>query len=149
MPVPCVQRAWPASWTRTSLTWRPTSSATCSFALRWEPDDVADQLGDPRTVLGPPLVMTADWLRHAAALARTHTLSFYDASWAATAIALRMPLVSADTWLLAAGLAESPRDIVTRLKLPPDEPPATPEEPRRGARAALTPGGAHLRSGCQ
>jgi hypothetical protein len=39
---------------------RPTSSATCSFALRWEPDDVADQLGDPRTVLGPALVMTAD-----------------------------------------------------------------------------------------
>jgi predicted nucleic acid-binding protein len=99
-----------------------------------EPDDVADQLDDLHTVLGPPLVMTADWLRHAAALARIHALSFYDASWAATAIALRMPLVSADTRLLAAGLAESPRDIVTRLKLPPHEPPATPEEPRRGAR---------------
>lgn len=86
-------------------------------ALRWEPSAVADQLDDLGTILGPPLVMTADWLRHAAALAHTHTLSFYDASWAATAAELRMPLVSADRQLLAAGLAESPSTIVARLKM--------------------------------
>lgn len=86
-------------------------------ALRWEPSAVADQLDDLVTILGPPLVMTADWLRHAAALAHTHTLSFYDASWAATAAELRMPLVSADRQLLAAGLAESPSTIVARLKM--------------------------------
>lgn len=61
--------------------------------------------------------MTADWLRHAAALAHDHGLSFYDASWAATADKLNMPLVSADRQLLAAGLAESPSDAVARLRL--------------------------------
>ncbi len=86
-------------------------------ALRWEPSAVADQLDDLRTILGPPLVMTPEWLRHAATLAHTHTLSFYDASWAATAAELGMPLVSADRQLLAAGLAESPSEIVARLKL--------------------------------
>ena len=86
-------------------------------ALGWEPADVADQLDDLHTVLGPPLVMTADWLRHAAALAHDHGLSFYDASWAATADKLNMPLVSADRQLLAAGLAESPSDAVARLRL--------------------------------
>lgn len=86
-------------------------------ALRWEPSAVADQLDDLSTILGPPLVMTADWLRHAAALAHTHTLSFYDASWAATAAKLSMPLVSADRQLLAAGLAEAPSTIGARLKL--------------------------------
>lgn len=86
-------------------------------ALRWEPSAVADQLDDLRAILGPPLVMTPEWLRHAATLAHTHTLSFYDASWAATAAELGMPLVSADRQLLAAGLAESPSEIVARLKL--------------------------------
>lgn len=86
-------------------------------AFRWEPSAVADQLDDLGVILGQPLVMTADWLRHAAALAHTHTLSFYDASWAATAAKLRMPLVSADRQLLAAGLAESPSTIVARLKM--------------------------------
>lgn len=86
-------------------------------ALRWEPAEVADQLDDLETVIGPPLVMTADWLRYAAALAHEHGLSFYDASWAATADRLNMSLVSADRQLLAAGLAESPSDAVARLKL--------------------------------
>lgn len=86
-------------------------------ALRWEPTAVADQLEDLHAIVGPPLVMAGDWLRYAAALAHDHGLSFYDASWAATAHKLNMALVSADRQLLAAGLAESPTDTVTRLRL--------------------------------
>ncbi len=88
-----------------------------SRALRWPPSDVADQLDDLQVILGPPLVMTPTWLRRAASLAHLHMLSFYDASWAATAAELRIPLVSADHRLLSAGLAESSTDIATRLKL--------------------------------
>lgn len=86
-------------------------------ALRWTATDVADQLDDLHAILGPPLVMTPIWLRRAATLAHIHTLSFYDASWAATAVELGIPLISADRGLLAAGLAESPSEIATRLKL--------------------------------
>jgi predicted nucleic acid-binding protein len=88
-------------------------------ALRWAAGDVADQLDDMLAITGPPLVMTQGWLRDAAALAEEHTLSFYDASWAATAAALAIPLVSADRRLLVAGLAESPSDIAARLNLAP------------------------------
>jgi predicted nucleic acid-binding protein len=87
-------------------------------ALHWSPADVAGQLDDLRTILGPPLVLTGTWLRRAAALAHTHALTFCDASWAATAAELGMPLISADRQLLAAGLAESPSEIVARLQLP-------------------------------
>jgi predicted nucleic acid-binding protein len=87
-------------------------------ALGWTSDDVADQLDDLTTILGPPLVMTAAWLRRAAELAHTHALSFYDAAWAAAAHELGVPLVSADRKLLAAGLARTPTDIATRLSLP-------------------------------
>lgn len=87
-------------------------------ALRWSAADVADQLDDLHTILGPPLVMTPTWLRQAAVLAHSHALSFYDASWAATAAELAIPLISADRRLLAVGLAESPSQIATRLKLP-------------------------------
>lgn len=103
-------------------------------ALQWDAADVADQLDDLRAVVGPPLVVTAAWLRHAAALAQAHALSFYDASWAATASALGIPLVSADQRLLGAGLAESPSQVVTRLKLlsgeeaPGNRPGASPDE---------------------
>ena len=86
-------------------------------ALRWTGADVADQLEDLHAVLGPPLVMTPVWLRRAATLAHVHTLSFYDASWAAAAVELGIPLISADRRLLAAGVAESPSEITTRLKL--------------------------------
>jgi predicted nucleic acid-binding protein len=61
--------------------------------------------------------MTPVWLRRAAKLADIHSLSFYDASWAATAAELDIPLVSADRRLLSAGLAESPGEMTTRLKL--------------------------------
>jgi len=87
-------------------------------ALHWKPTQVADQLDDLRVILGPPLLMTEDWLRYAAHLAHRHSLTFYDAAWAATADNLNMTLVSADLQLLAAGLAESPATAVARLRLP-------------------------------
>ena len=86
--------------------------------LGWAAGGVADQLDDLTTILGPPLVMTAPWLRQAAELAHIHTLTFYDAAWAAAAQQLAIPLVSADRKLLAAGLAQTPADIATRLNLP-------------------------------
>lgn len=89
-------------------------------ALRWEAADVADQLDDLHAILGPPLVMSPIWLRRAATLAHNHTLTFYDASWAAAAAELRVPLITADPRLLAVGLAESPTEITTRLKLSPE-----------------------------
>ena len=87
-------------------------------ALRWSSTDVADQLDDLHAILGPALVMTPSGTRRAAMLADTHTLSFYDASWAAAAHELGIPMVSADQRLLAAGLAQSPSEMTTRLQLP-------------------------------
>ena len=86
-------------------------------ALGWTAGDVADQLDDLGTILAPSLVMTAPWFRRAAELAHTHALSFYDAAWAAAAHELAVPLVSADRKLLAAGLAQTPTDIASRLSL--------------------------------
>jgi predicted nucleic acid-binding protein len=88
-------------------------------ALKWAPGDVADQLDDLVTICGPPLVVTAEWLRLASRLADLHNLSFYDGSWAAAAAALKVPLVTADRRLLAAGLGESATDTVHRLRLLP------------------------------
>lgn len=87
-------------------------------ALRWRSDEVADQLDDLVIICGAPLAMTASWLRLAATLAGDYGLTFYDASWAAAARALDIPLVSSDRQLVGAGLAESPSDIVTRLRPP-------------------------------
>lgn len=86
-------------------------------ALRWTARDVGDQLDDLLSIVGPPLVMSPRWLPDAAELAETHALSFYDAAWAATAAALRIPLVSADRRLLGAGLATSPGAAVERFGL--------------------------------
>ncbi len=86
-------------------------------ALRWRATDVADQLDDLAAIVGIPLVMTQDWLRQAARLAEGNSLSFYDASWAATAQALKIPLVSADRRLLDAALAETPSGVAERLRL--------------------------------
>ena len=86
--------------------------------LNWTAARIRDQIDDLIAIVGSPIVMAQGWFRDAAALAQTHTLSFYDASWAATAIALRVPLVSADRRLLAAGLAETPSSITSRLNLP-------------------------------
>lgn len=86
-------------------------------SLRWAPAEVADQLDDLLAVFGAPLVCAPGWLRRAAWLAGEHGLTFYDAAWAAAAQELRVPLVSADRLLLAAGLAESVTDLTARLRL--------------------------------
>lgn len=86
-------------------------------ALKWTASDIAGQLDDLLEIVGPPIAMAHTWLPAAAALAEEHALSFYDASWAATAAALQIPLVSADRRLLAAGLAQTPTAVVERLGL--------------------------------
>ena len=86
-------------------------------ALGWDDREASDQLDDLLTVVGPPLAMAPAWLRRAATLARQHSLSFYDASWAATADELGIPLISADRKLVRTGLAESPGEIANRLRL--------------------------------
>ncbi len=87
-------------------------------ALKWSASDVADQLDDLEEILGPPIAITRAGLRDATALAEIHTLSFYDASWAAAAREFGIALISADQRLLSAGLAESPTQLTTRLQLP-------------------------------
>ena len=86
-------------------------------ALKWAAADIGDQLDDLLAIVGPPLAMTQAWLRDAAALTERHSLSFYDASWAAAAAGLGVSLVSADRRLVAAGFAENPSSVATRLKL--------------------------------
>jgi predicted nucleic acid-binding protein len=87
-------------------------------ALRWPGKVVAEQLSDLLVLVGPPLIMAEDWLRGAAALADAHDLTFYDASWAATAAELGIPLISADRLLLDTGLAESATHACERLGIP-------------------------------
>ena len=87
-------------------------------ALRWSASDAADQLDDLEEILGPVLAMTRAGVRDAASLADIHTLSFYDASWAAAACELGIALISADRRLLSTGLAESPTQVTARLQLP-------------------------------
>ncbi len=86
-------------------------------ALGWPASDVGDPLDDLLAIVGSPITMTQAWLRRAGELAQTHLLSFYDASWAATAAALGITRVSADRRLLAAELAETPSALTSRLKL--------------------------------
>lgn len=85
--------------------------------LGWPASDVADQLDDLVVICGTPLTTIPAWLRDAAALGAAHRLTFYDAAWAASARGLGIALVSADSALLAAGLADSPASTVTRLRL--------------------------------
>lgn len=85
--------------------------------LKWTAGDIGDQLDDLVDIVGSPLVMSPACMREAAILAERHGLSFYDASWAATASVLRIPLVSADRRLLALGLAETASAVVERLNL--------------------------------
>ena len=76
--------------------------------LRWPATQVADQLDDLVIVCGSPITLTSGWARQAAGLAEEHGLTFYDAAWAAVARDLDVPLVSADSELLRAGLAVTP-----------------------------------------
>ncbi|GAB2458327.1 hypothetical protein GCM10027062_42910 [Nocardioides hungaricus] len=86
-------------------------------ALRWRADEVASQLDDLVAIVGSPLAMSHEWLHEAARITETHGLSFYDASWAAAAAALKIPLVSADRRLVTAGLAETATEVSERLHL--------------------------------
>jgi predicted nucleic acid-binding protein len=88
-------------------------------SLHWNGADVADQLDDLIVICGAPLAMAAVWFREAAAIGAAHALTFYDACWASAAQELGVSLVSADTQLLDAGLAESPRAAAQRLRLAP------------------------------
>jgi predicted nucleic acid-binding protein len=85
--------------------------------LGWAASEVADQLDDLIVICGTPLVIAPEWLRDAAFLGTAHQLTFYDAAWAASARGLGISLVSADSRLKAAGLAESPASAVERLRL--------------------------------
>lgn len=95
-------------------------------SLRWPAEQIADQLDDLVTIVGTPLVSSAEWFRDAAQLATEHRLTFYDAAWAAAARKLGVALVSADRQLLAAGLAESASVTARRLGLHVVDPPAGP-----------------------
>ena len=86
-------------------------------SLKWTATDVEDQLDDLLTIVGAPIVMAQGWLGDAAVLAETHLLPFYDASWAATAAALGISLVSADRRLVSAGLAKTPTTVALQLSL--------------------------------
>jgi predicted nucleic acid-binding protein len=87
--------------------------------LGWIGSDIADQLDDLVVICGTPLAMAADWLRTAAVIGEKHRLTFSDAAWAAAAEALGVSLISTDSQLLGAGLAESPAAVTERLRLPP------------------------------
>lgn len=86
-------------------------------ALRWRATDIADQLDDLLAVVGPPIALDSTLVGLTAELATEHGLSFYDAAWAATARALRIPLVSADRRLVEADLAVTPTEVAERLGL--------------------------------
>jgi len=86
-------------------------------SLHWSAADVAGQLDDIIAICGTPLTMELGWLHEAASLGARHQLTFYDAAWAAAARGLGVSLVSSDTQLLAARLAESPAAAAKRLRL--------------------------------
>jgi len=83
-------------------------------ALTWSAADTADQLDDLRAICGV-LPVTATDLRTAAELAERHTLTFYDAVYAAAALSRGSTLATADKALLHAGAGESPEAIAARL----------------------------------
>jgi predicted nucleic acid-binding protein len=87
--------------------------------LSWRGRAVADQLDDLVIICGSPLAMAKTWFRQAAVIGTAHELTFYDACWVAASQALGVSLVSADTQLIDAGLAESPRAAAQRLRLMP------------------------------
>lgn len=86
-------------------------------ALGWAAADVAAQLDDLQIILGDPLTLEPVAWHAAASLAEEHSLSFYDAAWAAVAGHLGIVLVSADQQLVEAGLAEGPAMTAARLRL--------------------------------
>ena len=71
----------------------------------WPPPRVAKALELLRDVCGDPVELLAEDYLTAVELASAHDLTFYDASYAAIARRLGRGLLSADTDLLAPGLA--------------------------------------------
>ncbi|MHB1718105.1 MAG: hypothetical protein ACYCV5_12370, partial [Acidimicrobiales bacterium] len=92
--------------------------------LHWSGPDIADQLEDLVLICGAPIAMAAAWFREAAIIGAASGLTFHDACWVAAAQAMRVSLVSADTQVIQAGLAESPRTVARRLGLIPSPRPA-------------------------
>lgn len=86
-------------------------------SLRWEAPDVADQLADLQAILGTPLSLSPAAMVLASTLGARHSLTFYDACWAAVAADAGIPLVSADRRLVTSGLAESVTAAASRLRL--------------------------------
>ncbi|MHB8470313.1 MAG: type II toxin-antitoxin system VapC family toxin [Gaiellaceae bacterium] len=83
-------------------------------ALRWPAPDVGDQLDDLRAICSV-LALSPSEQRLAAGLAEQHTLTYYDAAYAAAARSRGSVLATADKALLAAGVGESPAAIAARL----------------------------------
>jgi predicted nucleic acid-binding protein len=83
-------------------------------ALGWTAADAASQLDDLLGICAP-LVAGREDLRLAASLAEAHSLTFYDAVYAAVARSRGAALVTADSLLLASGLGESSAAAAARL----------------------------------
>ncbi len=83
-------------------------------ALGWPAADVADQLDDLGAMCGVVAAGAAE-RRMAALLAEEHTLTFYDAVYAAVARSRGSMLATADKALLGAGVGDSAATIATRL----------------------------------
>lgn len=74
---------------------------------------VADAIEAVRLLCGPVVHPRPSWLPVAVRLAERHTLTFYDAAWAATAQALDLRLVTSDRRLLATPFGVSPAAALT------------------------------------
>lgn len=85
--------------------------------LGWDAARVADALED-LVALVPAISPTDGERRRAAELAEQHSLSYYDAAYAAVATVRGGRLVTADVKLLVAGLGLSPVALVAELGLP-------------------------------
>lgn len=70
-------------------------------------------LGLLEDICGDPIDLTAEDRHSAAALARKHELTFYDASYAAIALRMGRRLLSADSDLIAPKLAVTLREALT------------------------------------
>jgi predicted nucleic acid-binding protein len=78
----------------------------------WPAPKVTRALGLLLEICGEPLAMVPDDHLASAELARTHGLTFYDASYVALARRSRRGLLSADRDLTEPGLAKSPATVL-------------------------------------
>jgi predicted nucleic acid-binding protein len=85
-------------------------------SLGWTGEAVTAQLDDLDVICPDAMPLTPVARADAARLAAAHGLSFYDAAYWATARALGLPLVTADSELLAAGAGLSPAAFVVELE---------------------------------